>query len=165
MSLAKPIAVALLAVFAAGGVFAAGNQPPSGAAAPAAQPNPDSKMPFFLECARACDDCARACDLCAAHCANMVAEGKKEHLQTLRTCQDCATICSSAGRVVAKNGPLSDLVCTACAEACKRCGEACQKHAEHDPILKQCADQCKQCEKACRDMLKGSVKKGETPQE
>jgi hypothetical protein len=93
----------------------------------------------------------------------MIAEGQKQHLQTLRTCQDCATLCSSASCVVAKSGPFSDLICTACAEACKRCGDACAKHAEHDPIMKQCADECKRCEKACRDMLKGTVKKGETP--
>jgi hypothetical protein len=166
MSITKPIAVlTLLVAVGVAGVFAAGEkQPPTGAAPPAAQPNPDPKMPQFLECAKVCDDCGRACDTCGAHCANLMAEGQKQHLQTLRTCQDCAAICSSASCVVAKSGPFSDLVCTACAEACKRCAEACQKHAEHDPIMKQCADECKRCEKSCRDMLKGIVRKGETPQ-
>lgn len=165
MSITKPITVLTLLAVAVAGVYAAGDKPPAGGApTAAAQPNPDPKMPGFLECARACGDCARACDMCAAHCANVIAEGKKEHLQTLRTCLDCATICSSASCVVAKNGPFSDLICTACAEACKRCGDACVKHANNDPIMKQCADECRRCEKACRDMLKNTVRKGETPQ-
>ncbi|MBA4064635.1 MAG: hypothetical protein C0501_13165 [Isosphaera sp.] len=112
----------------------------------------DPKMPHFLVCAKACDDCARICDLCAAHCANIVADGKKEHLETLRTCQDCATVCSAAARVVAKEGPMSDLICAACADVCKRCGDACEKHAA-DPIMKRCADECRKCEKECRAML------------
>jgi hypothetical protein len=112
----------------------------------------DPKMPHFLACAKACDDCARMCDLCSAHCAKMVAEGKKEHHETLRTTQDCATVCSAAARVTAKDGPMSDLICAACADVCKRCGDACEKHAA-DPIMKRCAEECRKCEKACRDML------------
>lgn len=107
----------------------------------------------FEQCAKACDDCARLCDMCAAHCAKLIAEGKKDHLNTLQTCQDCASICSSASSVVAKQGPFSDLICTACAEACKRCGDACEKKSE-DPMMKRCAEECRRCEQACREMLK-----------
>src|SRR5581483_8830580 len=74
----------------------------------------------FMECAKACDDCARICDACGAHCADLIANGKREHLTTLQTCQDCATACSAASCVTARTGPFSDLMCTACAEACKR---------------------------------------------
>lgn len=107
----------------------------------------------FQECAKACDDCARSCDTCANHCAKLVADGQKHHLATLKTCQDCAAVCRAASTVVAKQGPFSDVVCTACAEACKRCGDACEKHGGNDPTMKACADECKKCEKACRDML------------
>jgi hypothetical protein len=113
----------------------------------------DPKMPAFLVCAKACDDCARACDVCAGHCTRLLAEGKKEHLDTLRLCQDCAAICSAASCVMAKDGPMGDVICAACADACKRCGDACEKLAA-DPIMKQCAVECRKCEKACRDMLK-----------
>jgi hypothetical protein len=106
----------------------------------------------FEQCAKACDDCARVCDQCSAHCAKLLADGKKEHLKTLQTCQDCATICSAASCVVAKGGPFSDLICTACADACKRCGDECDQHKD-DPMMKKCADECRRCEKACRDML------------
>lgn len=106
----------------------------------------------FEQCAKACDDCARVCDQCSAHCAKLLADGKKEHLKTLQTCQDCATICSAASCVVAKGGPFSDLICTACADACKRCGDACDQHKD-DPMMKKCAEECRKCEKACRDML------------
>lgn len=114
----------------------------------------DPKMPLFLSCAKACDDCARICDTCTAHCTKLLAEGKQEHHDTMRLCQDCSTVCSATARVIAKDGPMSDLMCTACADACKRCGDACQKFAA-DPMMKQCAEECRRCEKACREMSKG----------
>lgn len=156
------VALGLLAAGVAG-IQAAGEKPPpepplTAISQPPIQPaNPDPRMPFFLVCAKECGDCARLCNLAAAHCETMIAEGKKEHLPTLRLSQDCAAICSTAATVVAKNGPLSDLIVTACADACKRCGDACAKFPA-DPILKQCADECRKCEEACRKMLKNIVK-------
>lgn len=64
----------------------------------------------FEACAKACDDCARQCDMCGSHCAMMLAEGKKEHLTTLKTCQDCATVCSAASCVTARSGPFADAI-------------------------------------------------------
>jgi hypothetical protein len=107
----------------------------------------------FRECAKECYDCALECDFCARHCADLIARGHKEHLRTLQTCLDCAAICRSAGEVTAKLGPFSDLICQACAEACKRCGDECAKFPD-DEHMKKCADQCYKCEKACREMLK-----------
>ncbi len=120
----------------------------------AQQPRPGSPdhAAHFAACAKACGECALACDTCAAHCGRMLADGKKEHLTTLRTCQDCAAVCGSAACVTARGGPFSDLICTACAEACKRCGDECAKYP-NDPEMKRCADECRKCEKACRDML------------
>jgi hypothetical protein len=107
----------------------------------------------FTDCAKACGQCALACDQCADHCGAMLAEGKKDHLTTLRTCQDCASVCGSAACITAKGGPFSDLICKACADACKRCGDECEKRSS-DPVMKKCADECRRCEKACREMLK-----------
>ena len=107
----------------------------------------------YTACAKACGECALACDECAAHCAKMLADGKKEHLKSLQTCQDCAAVCGSAACVTARGGPFSDLICTACADACKRCGDECEQMKD-DPVMKRCADECRKCEKACRDMLK-----------
>lgn len=155
-------ALGLLAVsfaVAATAVSVGGQQPDT--ATGAAQPTPkavDPHMSHFMDCAKACDDCARMCNMCAAHCTKMVADGKKEHLATVRTCVDCASICKSASEIVIKSGPFSDLICTACADACKRCGDACEKHAEHDPIMKQCASECRKCENACRTMMKHTIK-------
>src|SRR3569623_948135 len=70
----------------------------------------------FDECAKACNDCQRACDACSTHCARLMADGKKEHMSTLQTCQDCATHCSAAASIVSRQGPFSDVICTACAE-------------------------------------------------
>ena len=117
-------------------------------------PASDDKHAMFAECAKACDDCARSCDTCAAHCAKLIGEGHKHHLASLKTCLDCAAVCRAAASVVAKQGPFSDIICTACADACKRCGDTCEKHGGDDPVMKACAAECKKCEKACRDMLK-----------
>jgi len=119
----------------------------------AGQRDVDPQMPLFRTVAKACDDCARACDTCSAHCVQLLADGRKEHLATMQTCQDCAEVCSLAARVIAKDGPMGDLTCTACAEACKRCGDACEKFGS-DPLMKKCADECARCEKACRELLK-----------
>jgi hypothetical protein len=116
----------------------------------------DPKMPYFQVCSKQCDDCARVCDTCSAHCTTMIADGKKEHVATLKLCQDCASICAVASRIVAKDGPMSDLICTACADACKRCGDACEKQSG-DPIMKSCSEECRKCEKTCREMLKAGT--------
>lgn len=106
-------------------------------------------------CAKACNDCQRACDFCATHCVSMMLEGKHaaHHAKTLRTCQDCATHCSAAARIMSRQGIFADLICTACAEACKRCGDECATMKD-DQVMKRCVDECRKCEKACRDMLK-----------
>lgn len=104
------------------------------------------------KCADECGACQRACDNCATHCADLLAQGKKEHLVTLHTCQDCATTCSAAASIVARKGPFADIICKACIEACARCSKECEKHS-HDAEMKQCAEACRRCEQACRDML------------
>ncbi|HEX4412655.1 MAG TPA: hypothetical protein VH107_03435 [Lacipirellulaceae bacterium] len=106
----------------------------------------------FMDCAKACDDCARSCTACASHCAHLIADGKREHLKTLGTCADCSTVCRAASAVVAHHGQFSDIICTACAEACKRCGAACDEFKD-DTMMKDCASECHKCEKACREML------------
>jgi hypothetical protein len=106
----------------------------------------------FMACAEACTDCGRECDSCAAHCADLLAQGQKQHVKTLQTCEDCATTCYAAARIVARKGPFSKTICEACAEACQRCGKACEQFPD-DPHMKRCAEQCRRCEKACRDMI------------
>jgi len=121
---------------------------------PPAKADPNKMTEMYMHCADACNACQRECDFCATHCALMVADGKKEHVQTLQTCRDCADFCSAAGRITARPGPFADLICNACAEACARCGKACEQHAAHDPTMKRCAEECRKCEQACRDMVK-----------
>jgi hypothetical protein len=112
-----------------------------------------SQHKMFQECAAACNACQQECDSCARHCAEALAQGKEDHLKTLRTCIDCAEFCSAAARIVAAEGPFSDLICESCAEACARCGKACEQFP-NDEHMKRCAEECRKCEKACRDMLK-----------
>jgi hypothetical protein len=81
----------------------------------------------------------------------MLGQGKKAHQTTLRTCLDCADHCAAAARITARQGVYSNLICTACAEACARCGKECAKF--DDEHMKKCAEECRRCEKACREML------------
>jgi hypothetical protein len=136
------------AIFAAGG---SNTQAPKIPIPEVPRPEVDPKMPFFLVCAKACDDCARLCDTCSAHCARLVGNGQKEHVETLKLCLDCAAVCRAASTITAKDGPMADLITIACADACKRCGDACEKHAS-DPLMKRCAEECRACEKVCREM-------------
>ena len=129
------------------GQFATADEPKKPSAAEHATATP------MIACAKACGECALACDMCAAYCATMLAEGKREHLKVMQTCQDCAAICGTAACIMAKNGPFSDLICTACADACKRCGDACEAMKD-DAMMKKCAEECRKCETACRAMLK-----------
>jgi hypothetical protein len=153
-----------VAILAMGGLYlASAAEPrqvpfPKPQAPPLPGPGVDPQMPLFVICAQTCDDCARICDMCSIHCARMLSEGKKEHFQTLRLCQDCAEICSATARVAAKDGPLSDLMYLACADACKRCGDACEKFAS-DPMMNKCVQECRRCEKMCRDMGKPNAEK------
>src|SRR4051794_29579455 len=68
-----------------------------------------------VECARACAACTFQCESCFTHCVRMVAEGKKEHVRTLRLCNDCGAICALAGKVVSRQGPLQVTICESCA--------------------------------------------------
>ena len=104
-------------------------------------------------CAKSCSDCQRACDTCATHCAHQLADGKKEHLSTLMSCRDCAIVCAAAAQIVSGGGPLSAVICEACATACAECAKACDKFPD-DKHMKECAEECRKCEKACRLMLK-----------
>jgi hypothetical protein len=104
-------------------------------------------------CAAACGVCQQSCDSCATYCAELLAAGEKDHLNTLRTCQDCASICTAAAQIVSRGGPFADLICSGCAEACARCAKACEKWPR-DEYMKHCAEECRRCEKECREMLK-----------
>jgi hypothetical protein len=105
------------------------------------------------KCMKECARCARECESCFKHCVSLVAEGKKEHLRTLRTCNDCGDMCAMAGKLVARDGAFMNAMCEACANACDGCGAECAKYP-HDEHMSRCAQACKDCAKACRDMVK-----------
>lgn len=107
----------------------------------------------MLACAKACSDCQRACHSCSTHCSQLVAQGHKEHLETMMKCQDCATVCAAAAEIVARGGPFALLICDACSKACEQCAVACEKFPD-DKQMKACAEECRRCEKACKEMLK-----------
>jgi hypothetical protein len=115
----------------------------------------------FDVCAKACADCMLQCDSCQHHCAHLVAEGKKDHFNTLRLCGDCAAVCAAAARITSGHGPLSTTICDSCAKACDTCGAACEKFPS-DEHMTSCAKACRACAKACRDMIEHA---GHAPKE
>src|SRR6516165_291602 len=69
------------------------------------------------KCLKECARCAKECESCLTHCVYLVADGKKEHVRTLRTCNDCGDMCAMAGKFVARDGPFMNQMCDACARA------------------------------------------------
>ncbi len=119
----------------------------------AAQPSKANEHHAVMEqCAKACTDCMRACNTCERHCLEMVAQGKKEHKDTVLSCGDCAAVCAVAAKIVGKGGPYAAQICDACAKVCEQCAIACEKHPQ-DEHMKQCAKACRDCQKACQDMV------------
>ncbi len=108
---------------------------------------------MLQECAKACSDCQRACDLCTTYCANLLADGKKEHLSCLMHCRDCATCCAACSQVCASGGPLSAVMADCCAKCCDQCAKACEAFPD-DKHMKACAEECRKCEKACKAIAK-----------
>ena len=51
-------------------------------------------------CMKACARCAKECGSCLNHCIHMVADGKKEHVATLRTCNDCGDMCAMSAKLI-----------------------------------------------------------------
>ena len=114
----------------------------------------------FSACAKACAQCMLACDSCHHHCERLVAEGKKDHVKTMRLCNDCGAICAVAAQLASRDGPLSVTLCDACAKACDTCGAACKKF--EDEHMQACAKACAACAKACRDMIEHAGHQGES---
>jgi hypothetical protein len=106
-------------------------------------------------CMKECARCARECESCLNHCLELIADGKKEHVRTLRTCNDCGDMCAMAGKLIARDDAFMNLMCDACAKACDGCGAECTKFA-HDDHMARCARACKDCATACRDMVKAT---------
>jgi hypothetical protein len=117
----------------------------------------DQHAGHFADCAKACSACMQECESCTLHCAKLVADGKKDHLHTLGTCMDCGQICSSAAIIVSHRGPMSKLMCEACAKACDSCGTACERFKD-DEHMARCAKECRNCARACRAMLENAPK-------
>jgi hypothetical protein len=111
--------------------------------------NPHADM--LMSCAKACGDCQQACDSCSAHCLMLVADGKAQHIKTMQLCNDCAVLCASSAQIVARHGPLMNVICNACADACNQCASSCETFKD-DSHMKHCAEECRRCEKACRTM-------------
>jgi hypothetical protein len=110
-------------------------------------------------CMKECARCAKECASCLNHCIQLVADGKKEHVTTLRTCNDCGDMCAMAAKMIARDGAFANLMCAACAKACDGCGAECAKFP-HDEHMSKCAQACKDCAKACRAMVKADVGTG-----
>ncbi len=108
--------------------------------------------------AKAAGETAMSCDACASHCTDLLAEGKREHLDSQRALLDCASMCATMACVASRNGPCCTIMAEACADACAACATQCEK-ATGDAQMKECADHCRAMEKLCRDCCKAAPTK------
>ena len=106
---------------------------------PVPRPEVDPKMPYFLVCAKACDDCARICDTCSAHCSKIVADGKNEHLHTLKLCLDCSAVCRAARPSPPRTGPwrISSLGLRGRVQALRRCLREALQRPPHEALCRR----------------------------
>lgn len=111
--------------------------------------NEESKPSTIIHAAREAGACAVECDKCYTHCLEMVYEGKKEHVASAAACLDCADICSTASRIFARTGAMTNIIRDACVQACTACALECEKYPDH-AMMTECAKVCRRCIDACK---------------
>ena len=105
----------------------------------------------YHECIEACVACLVACEMCSDACLD---EGDVGMMKScIRLDRDCADACIAAVRAMSRGGPLAEVLCRSCAEACDACATECEKHAGMVDHCKLCAEACRACAKACRRMV------------
>ncbi len=110
---------------------------------------------MLIRCIDACADCAQSCTQCADDCLAEV--DVAELTKCIRLNLDCADICSTTGRVLARQtapdwGAVASMLRT-CDEACQACGDECETHAARMEHCRVCASECLRCAEACRQLL------------
>jgi hypothetical protein len=116
-----------------------------------------------VNCLDACTACAAVCNEASQHCLTQLEKGsvkKEHHSHAHHLTMDCAAICSVSAALVARQSPLMDAQCNACAEACRRCAEECEKEQDSDQIMRDCARICHECERSCRQMVRSMGSRG-----
>ena len=111
----------------------------------------------LLEAIGAAFDCAQTCTACADAC--LAEPDVQAVVHCIRLNLDCADVCTTTGRVLARQTE-PDLAVVraqlqACVVACRACGAECRTHAHHQHC-QVCADACRRCEQAC-DRLAGAL--------
>jgi hypothetical protein len=104
------------------------------------------------KCAKASADCQLKCEENFHHCAELVAQGKKDHAAAMYLSLDCAELCATTARLTGRQSPLALIACEACAKACDACAAACEKHGQ-DEHMKACAAACRACARECRTTI------------
>jgi hypothetical protein len=110
-----------------------------------------------VDCLDACTACAAVCNEASHHCLAQIQKGstdKDHHARAHHLAMDCATVCAASAALVARQSPLMDLQCNACADACRRCAEECEKDQSDASIMKDCVRICRECERSCREMVR-----------
>jgi hypothetical protein len=122
------------------------------ASSPAA---PADRLDLFARCIDACAAGAQACLVCADACLAEPTTG--ELIGCIRLDLDCADICTTTGRLLARQHALDPALAQAmlqtCVAACRLCADECGSHASHHDHCARCADACRACEEACRALL------------
>jgi hypothetical protein len=110
-----------------------------------------------VDCLDACTACAAVCNEASHHCLTQIQKGstdKDHHARAHHLAMDCAAVCAVSAALVARQSPLMDAQCNACADACRRCAEECEKGQSDAGIMKDCVRICRECERSCREMVR-----------
>jgi hypothetical protein len=117
------------------------------------------RLDVLARCIDACAACAQACLVCADACLAEPMTG--EMIGCIRLDLDCADICTTTGRLLARQHALDPALAQAmvqtCVAACRLRGEECGSHASHHAHCARCAEACRACEEACRALLAALV--------
>jgi hypothetical protein len=85
----------------------------------------------------------------------MAKAGVKGHAESARLSADCRDICDLCAKILARKGPLSAAMCSACEKACRACGTACGKHPSMAEML-ACSKSCAACVKSCQAVVQAT---------
>lgn len=105
------------------------------------------------ECGVTCSKCLAECLKCYKYCADLVAAGKKEHVECMKACLDCTEFCKLCITICGRDGAMMAICCEACAKACEACAKACEKFPD-DKTCAACAKLCRECIKCCKSCCK-----------
>ena len=101
------------------------------------------------EAMRDCWECRDECqDMLFNHCLQQGGDHVAQPHVKIMT--DCIEICQITADFLRRKSPLSESLCSVCAEVCEECAKSCAQLG--DKKMDKCAETCRQCADSCRQV-------------